>query len=291
MAKRYRKSWLLNTQFTTSCISTTLVLVLLGTIVLFVLTARNLSIYMRENINVSILLSDGMDGNEIARMKDEIAARPYIRHIEYISKEQAIEEECKAMGTDPMEFLEYNPFTASFETNINADYADKDSMAVIVSELKGDSRIVDVLYQKELIDSVNRNIGKASIILLIIAGLFTYISFALIHNTVRLSIFSHRFIINTMKLVGANWGFIRRPFLRNAFFLALISSVAADGIIFAGLHGLQKYEPEITAVINMHVIGIVSASVLLFGLIITFICTYFSLNRFLRMNSNELYYA
>lgn len=291
MAKRYKRSWLLNTQFTTSCISTTLVLVLLGTIVLFVFTARNLSVYMRENINVSILLSDDMDGNEIAGMEKEIANKPYIKNIEYISKEQAIEEECKAMGTDPMEFLGYNPFTASFEININADYSDRDSMAVIVSGLKNDSRVVDVIYQKELIDSVNRNIGKASIILLVIAALFTYISFALIHNTVRMSIFSHRFIINTMKLVGANWGFIRRPFLRDAFFLAIISSVAADGIIFAGLHGLQKYEPEINAVINTNVIGVVSVSVLLFGLIITFICTYFSLNKFLRMNSNELYYV
>ncbi len=291
MANRHKRSWLLNTQFTTSCISITLVLVLLGTVVLFVLCAHNLSIYMRENINVSILLSDDMKADDIMKMKEEMSGRPYTKSIEYISKEQAVEDECRAMGTDPMEFLDYNPFTASFEIKVNAKYSDTDSLSLIVSRLKNDNRIVDVVYQKELMDSVNRNIGKASMVLLVIAALFTYISFALIHNTIRMTIFSHRFLINTMKLVGASWGFIRRPFLWRAFLLAVISAIAADGLLFIGLNSLKKYEPEINAVVDTQVIGIVSVAVLLFGLIITFLCTFLSLGKFLKMNSNELYYV
>lgn len=291
MANRHKRSWLLNTQFTTSCISITLVLVLLGTVVLFVLCAHNLSIYMLENINVSILLSDDMKADDIMKMKEEMSGRPYTKSIEYISKEQAVEDECRAMGTDPMEFLDYNPFTASFEIKVNAKYSDTDSLSLIVSRLKNDNRIVDVVYQKELMDSVNRNIGKASMVLLVIAALFTYISFALIHNTIRMTIFSHRFLINTMKLVGASWGFIRRPFLWRAFLLAVISAIAADGLLFIGLNSLKKYEPEINTVVDTQVIGIVSVAVLLFGLIITFLCTSLSLGKFLKMNSNELYYV
>jgi cell division transport system permease protein len=151
--------------------------------------------------------------------------------------------------------------------------------------------VVDVIYSKDLIKAVNDNIRKASIILLIIAALFTYISFALINNTVRLTIFSKRFIINTMKLVGASWNFIRRPFLANGFTLGIISAVLADALIIGGLYWLHNFEPQIHAVIDLKVIAIVSASVFLFGLIITFLCTYFSLNKYLKMSSNELYYV
>ncbi len=290
MAKARKKSKLLSTQFVTSCISTTLVLVLLGTIVLFVLTARNLSNYMRENINVSILLSDETSKKEVEKMQKELEAQPFMKELTYISKEDALQEECLAMGTDPTEFLGYNPFTASFEVKINAEYANNDSISGIVETLKKESNIVDVIYQKELMDSVNRNIRKLSIILLIIAALFTYISFTLINNTIKLTIFSQRFIINTMKLVGASWGFIRRPFLGRAFMIGVTSAVLADIIIAGGIHWLKNYEPDINAVINTQVITIVTSAVFFFGLLITFVCTYLSLSKYLRMSSNELYH-
>ncbi|MBQ3925426.1 MAG: permease-like cell division protein FtsX [Bacteroidaceae bacterium] len=286
-----KRNTFLSTQFITATISTTLVLVLLGVIVLFVLTAHNLSNFVKENINISVLISDEMDETEIKQMGEMLKTAPYTKSVEYISKEQALQEEITAQGIDPTEFIGMNPYTASFEVKINAEHANPDSIGVAVKQLKGNSNVVDVIYSKDLIKAVNDNIRKASIILLIIAALFTYISFALINNTVRLTIFSKRFIINTMKLVGASWNFIRRPFLANGFTLGIISAVLADALIIGGLYWLHNFEPQIHAVIDLKVIAIVSASVFLFGLIITFLCTYFSLNKYLKMSSNELYYV
>lgn len=290
MPNNTKSNGLFNTQFATSCISTSLVLILLGTIVLFVLTAKNLSDYMRENINVSLLLNESMSDKDIDAFKQEISEKPYVKEIEYISKEQALNEECKAMGTDPTEFLGYNPFTASIEVRLNAQYANSDSLNKINNELRSNSNVVDVIYQKELMDSVNRNIRKVSIILLIIAVLFTYISFALINNTVRLTIFSQRFLINTMKLVGASWWFIRKPFLKRSAILGIMSVITANALLYVGLQALKNYEPQITSIITDEVLYIVGGTVLVFGMLITFTCTYFSLSRYLRMNSNELYH-
>ena len=280
----------LSTQFITATISTTLVLVLLGIIVLFVLTAQNLSTFVKENIKISVLINDEMDDAAIKQMEQTLKLAPYAKSVEYISKEQALQEEIAAQGVDPTEFIGMNPYTASFEININAEHANPDSISAAVKRLKGDSNVVDVIYSKDLIKSVNDNIRKVSIILLIIAALFTYISFALINNTVRLTIFSKRFIINTMKLVGASWNFIRRPFLANGFALGIVSAIVADGLILGGLYWLHNFEPNIHAVIGLRDIILVSAAVFLFGIIITFFCTFFSINKYLKMNTRELYY-
>ena len=284
-----RKSFL-STQFITAAISTTLVLVLLGTIVLFVITAQNLSTFVKENINISVLISDEMDSLSIKKMEAALKQSPYAKSVEYISKEEALKEEIIAQGIDPTEFIGMNPYTASFEIKINADHANPDSINAAVKRLKGNSDVVDVIYSKDLIKSVNDNIRKVSIILLIIAALFTYISFALINNTVRLTIFSKRFIINTMKLVGASWGFIRRPFLAQSFTLGIASAIFADGLIIGGLYWLHNFEPQIDAVIDLKAMIIVTAAVFFFGIIITYLCTLFSLNKYLKMSSNELYY-
>ena len=280
----------LSTQFITATISTTLVLVLLGIIVLFVMTAQNLSTFVKENIKISVLINDEMNEAAIKQMESTLKLAPYAKSVEYISKEQALQEEIAAQGVDPTEFIGMNPYTASFEININADHANPDSVSKAVKQLKGDSNVVDVIYSKDLIKSVNDNIRKVSIILLIIAALFTYISFALINNTVRLTIFSKRFIINTMKLVGASWSFIRRPFLVNGFTLGIVSAILADAAILSGLYWLHNFEPIIHAVIGFKDIVVVSAAVFLFGIIITFFCTFFSINKYLKMNSRELYY-
>lgn len=285
----YRRTKLFNTQFLTSCISTTLVLVLLGTIVLFMLSAKNLSAFIRENLNVSVLVNDELSQKQMDALQAELTDAPYVKSLAYVSKEQALEETSQELGTDPTEFLGYNPFTPSFEIKVNEEYANNDSLSKIVAQLDLREEIVGVDYDKETIDSVNENIRKISVVLLVMAGLFLYISFALINNTVRLTIFSKRFLINTMKLVWASWGFIRRPFLKNAAMLGVLSGVFAGIVLLCVIQWLKAYEPGLQTIITSNIIYIVIGTVLVFGLLITFLCTFLSLGRYLKMSTNELY--
>lgn len=287
--KKHSSSFI-DMQFVTSTISTMLVLLLLGLVVFFVLSANNLSIYVKENISFSLLISDDMHESAILQYQKKLNDEPFVKATTYISKKQALKEQTEAMGTDPKEFLGYNPFTASIEIKLNSDYANSDSIAKIEKKLKKNSNILEVKYPQELMDAVNDNIKKISIVLLSLAGLLTLISFALINNTIRLAIYSKRFLIHTMKLVGANWGFIRRPFLRRNIWSGIIAGLMADGILMGAAYMLVTYEPELIRIITPEVMLIVSASVLLFGIIITFLCAYASINKYLRMKASTLYY-
>ena len=277
-------------QFVTSSISTTLVLLLLGLVVFFVLGAHNLSIYVRENINFSVLISDDMKESDILKLQKKLDKEPFDKETEYISKKQALKEQTEAMGTDPEEFLGYNPFTASIEIKLHSDYANSDSIAKIEKMIKKNTNIQDVLYQRELIDLVNENIRNISLVLLALAVVLALISFALINNTIRLAIYSKRFLIHTMKLVGASWSFIRRPFLRRNIWSGILAGILADAILMGAAYWLVSYEPELIRVITPEVMLLVSGSVLLFGVLITFMCAYLSINRYLKMKASTLYY-
>lgn len=277
-------------QFITSSISTTLVLLLLGLVVFFVLAANNLSVYVRENINFSVLISDDMKEADILKLQKKLDRQPFVKETEYISKKQALREQTEAMGTDPQEFLGYNPFTASIEIKLHSDYANSDSIAKIEKMIKRNTNIQDVLYQKDLIDAVNENIRNISLVLLALAVMLTFISFALINNTIRLAIYSKRFLIHTMKLVGASWGFIRRPFLRRNFWIGVLAAFIADAILMGAAYWLVSYEPELIRVITPEVMLMVSGAVLVFGVVITCFCAYLSINKYLRMKASTLYY-
>lgn len=277
-------------QFITSSISTTLVLLLLGLVVFFVLGAHNLSIYVRENINFSVLISDDMKEADILKLQKKLDKEPFVKQTEYISKKQALKEQSEAMRTDPEEFLGYNPFTASIEIKLHSDYANSDSIAKIEKMIKKNTNIQDVLYQRELIDLVNDNIRNISLVLLALAVVLALISFALINNTIRLAIYSKRFLIHTMKLVGASWGFIRRPFLRRNIWSGVLAGIMADAILMGTAYWLVSYEPELIRVITPEVMLLVSGSVLIFGVVITFLCAYLSINKYLRMKASTLYY-
>ena len=277
-------------QFITSSISTTLVLLLLGLVVFFVLGAHNLSIYVRENINFSVLISDDMKEADILKLQKKLDKEPFVKQTEYISKKQALKEQSEAMGTDPEEFLGYNPFTASIEIKLHSDYANSDSIAKIEKMIKKNTNIQDVLYQRELIDLVNDNIRNISLVLLALAVVLALISFALINNTIRLAIYSKRFLIHTMKLVGASWGFIRRPFLRRNIWSGVLAGIMADAILMGTAYWLVSYEPELIRVITPEVMLLFSGSVLIFGVVITFLCAYLSINKYLRMKASTLYY-
>ena len=172
---RYKSKSLFDMQFITSSISTTLVLLLLGLVVFFVLTAHNMSVYVRENISFSVLISDDMKEADILKLQKKLNQEPFVKQSEYISKKQALKEQTEAMGTDPEEFLGYNPFTASLEIKLHSDYANSDSIAKIEKMIKKNSNIQDVLYRKELIDAVNENIRNISLVLLALAVVLTFI--------------------------------------------------------------------------------------------------------------------
>ena len=186
MKHQNRKRKTFDMQFVTASISTTMVLILLGLVVFFVLAAHNLSVYVRENINFSVLISDDMKEADILKLQQKFDAEPFVKETEYISKKQALEEQTKAMGTDPEEFLGYNPFTASIEIKLHSQYANADSIAVIEKAIKRNSNIQDILYQRELIDMVNDNIRNISLVLLALAIVLMFISFALINNTIQI---------------------------------------------------------------------------------------------------------
>lgn len=288
--KRYKTGSLFDMQFITSSISTTLVLLLLGLVVFFVLTAHNLSVYVRENISFSVLISDDMKEADILKLQKKLNKEPFVKQSEYISKKQALKEQTEAMGTDPEEFLGYNPFTASIEIKLHSDYANSDSIARIEKMIKKNTNIQDVLYRKELIDAVNDNIRNISLVLLSLALVLTFISFALINNTIRLAIYSKRFLIHTMKLVGASWSFIRAPFLRRNVWSGILAAMLADAILMGSAYWAVTYEQELLQIITPEVMLIVCGSVLVFGIVITWLCAYFSMNKYLRMKANSLYY-
>ena len=273
----------------TLCISTALVLILLGMVVFSVLSARNLSSYVKENLTVTMMLGEDITDPEARKLCNDLRKNSYISHITYISKEQALKEQTEAMGTDPSEFIGMNPFVPSIELQLKAQYANTDSLKWIASGLKSDKRVTDITYPQDLMDSVNNNLNKINLVLLILAVLLTCVSFSLINNTVRLGMYARRFTIHTMKLVGASWGFIRRPFLGNAVGIGLLAALLADGVLAAGVYALYTYEPGVLTVITWQVMAVTGGSVFLFGVLITLLCAYVSVNKFLRMKAGDLY--
>jgi cell division transport system permease protein len=276
-------------QVVTLCISTTMVLLLLGVVVFFVLSARNLSAHMKENLTMTIMLKDSVSVNDAHLFCRDLYHRPYSRSIDYISKEQAQREQVKELGSDPSEFLGFNPFPATLEIRLKADYACRDSLKWIVKELKKDKRVSDLAYMEDLMNQVNVNISRVSLVLLVLAILLTFVSFSLISNTVRLGIYARRFSIHTMKLVGASWSFIRRPFVNRTICIGIVAALLACIVLAVCIYALYRFEPDIVTIVTWKEMAITAASVFFFGIVITAICANISVNKFLKMKASELY--
>ncbi|MBQ6653038.1 MAG: permease-like cell division protein FtsX [Prevotella sp.] len=287
--KRKKTSSRQGLQVVTLCISTALVLILLGLVVFSVLTARNLSAYVKQNLVVTLFLDNEVTPSEASKLAARLKSRTYVNGLDYISREQALKEGIETLGADPSEFIGENPFSSSMELTLKSDYANNDSLAWIAKELKAYPKVTEIKYQKDLIEAVNRNLAKISLVLLVLAVLLTFVSFSLINNTVRLGIYARRFSIHTMKLVGASWGFIRRPFVRRAVVVGLIAAVIACLVLGGLIWLLYRHEPEILTVITWEVLAITAAVVFVFGILITAMCANISVNKFLRMKAGELY--
>lgn len=277
-------------QAVTLCISTALVLILLGLDVFSTLTGRNLSSYVKENLVVTMMLEQDMMDNEAQAVCKRLETRPYIKNVVFINKQQSLKEATKEMGANPAEFTDgVNPFSSLIELTLKSDYANSDSLTWIAAELKKYPKVSEINYQRDLIDSVNRNLAKIGLGMLVLAILLTFVSFTLINNTVKLDIYARRFSIHTMKLVGASWSFIRGPFIRRAVFTGLLAALLAIVVLGGGIYALYRYEPEILNVVTWREMAITAGAVVLFGIIITALCANISVNKFLKMKAGELY--
>ena len=288
--KKRRKSkiaWRM--QAVISTISVSLLLILMGLVVLLSLTARVVADSVKENLTVTLVLNDDVQTQQAVHLLDSLNKMHYVSGIDYISREQALQEQIENMGLDPTEFLGTNPFAISMEMRVKPEFSSADSLQWISQELRRSDLVADVMYQKDLVESLNRNLHRASYFLLAVALLLVIISLSLINNTVRLSVFSHRFVIHTMKLVGAKWSFIRRPFLVRAFWIGVASALIADAAIFGGIYWASRYDGSILNYVTQENMIITGISVLVIGLLLTTVCTYFSVTHCLKMRGSELY--
>lgn len=276
-------------QVVTLCISTAMVLMLIGMVVLTGFTSRNLSSYVKENLTITMILQPDMNTEESSALCQRIRNLHYINSLNFISKEQALKEGTRELGANPAEFAGENPFTGEIEVQLKANYANNDSIRNIVQQLRTYRGVSDITYPQSLVESVNQTLGKISLVLLVIAVLLTIVSFSLINNTIRLSIYARRFSIHTMKLVGASWNFIRAPFLRRAVLEGLVSALLAIVVLGIGMCFLYDYEPEITKVLSWEALVITVIVMLAFGVIIATFCSWLSVNKFLRMKAGDLY--
>lgn len=279
-----------NIQTISVYISTTLVLLLLGIMGTLFIGAQSLTQNVQKNLVMSVVINNEASEDAILKIKKEIDSDKRILSTTYISKEQALAEESKALKTNPAEILGYNPYEASLEITMKPEFANSTELAAIEKRLLKKKEIKEIIYQKELIDTINTNIRKAGIMLLALLAMLTIISWSLIGNMVRLSIYSKRFILHTMKLVGASWGFICRPFIIKNMWIGIFSGIAANAILAGGLYMLQQNEPEIINIIQFDKLAIVAVMVIVFGMIICMLCALMSVLRFLRMRRNDLYF-
>lgn len=290
MAKQKKKRKI-DLLFITACISTSLVLLLIGIVALLLLTANDLSRHLKQEMTVEVVLKESITEAQFTSLRRSIEAAPYCAVCSYISKDDALKDMTRVMGTDPSQFLEYNPFYASLNLRLEADYACNDSLKMIEKRISSMEGVREVTWQKDLLDIINSNIRKVACILLILALILSLVSFTLINNTIKLTIYAQRFILYSMKLVGAKWSFIRKPFIIRNLWVGLASATLTCIMIWYGLKIGLRYEPWLIMLAEPKIIIPVFVVVTLIGLLITSICAMHSVNRFLRMKSGELHYV
>ena len=241
-------------------------------------------------MTVEIVLKESITDSERSSLERLLSASAYCKESKFISKDDALVEMTESMGVDPSEFLEYNPFYASYNITLDANYAATDSLQWIEQILLSKEGVEEVNYQREILDIVNDNIQKVTVVLLALAAILSLISFTLINNTIKLTIYSQRFLLYSMKLVGAKWSFIRKPFILHNLWIGLTSAVLASLILYFGMKFGIKYEPGLAALMQNETLLIVFAVMTVMGILLTTLCALRSVNRFLRMKSGELHY-
>lgn len=288
--RKISTSRVFNSRFT-STISISLVLFLIGIMLILGFLAKDLSVYVKENISLSVIVDDEMKLPDVKMFQKHLESSPWVKSVQYIDKETALKDLVKDLGENPEDLLGYNPLLASFDVFLNANYANPDSIAKLELSLKQNKNVQDVLYRKDLIHFVNENVKSISIILTVFALLLTLVSFSLIRNTVRLMIYSKRFLIHTMQLVGASRKFIRKPFLLQNLWSGIIASIIAMGLLYGSLYYLEQELAGMFNVIDIQTLAFVFVCMLAFGIIIIYAATWLAVNHYLKMETSDLYYA
>ena len=274
----------------TSIVSISLVLFLLGLVLLIGLLGNRLSVYVKENISFSVVLQDQLKEREVKAMCRKLDALPFIKSTEYISKEMAAEELEEELGENPETFLGFNPLSATIEVKLKAEYANPDSLRMVENRIKAYTSVSDLLYRKDMMEMVHENMNQLTLILLGLAVILMAISFVLIGNTIRLLIYSKRFLFYTMKLVGATAGFIRRPFIWYNLVSGLVASVLAICMLTGLLYYLQGEMSGLIQFLDLRALLIVYAVVVLLGALLSVVATAIAVNKYLRMDFGKLYY-
>ncbi|MDP2423089.1 MAG: permease-like cell division protein FtsX [Bacteroidales bacterium] len=279
----------LRSSYATTIVSISLVLFMLGLLGLVMLHGHKLSVFIRENIALSVIIKEAASENDIAAFRKSLVATDYVKGVEYITREQAAKELQDALGEEFISFIGYNPLLPSFEVKLQAPWSNVDSMHVIEKKLLANHNVQEVIYQKSLVHLVNENIRKISLVLLAFNFLLMIVAIALINNTIRLSIYSKRFLIRSMQLVGATEGFIRRPFLFRGILNGFYGAVFALALLAGTLYFARLEIPELVALQDFWMFALLTAAVMVFGLLIALISTYFSVRKFLRASLDNLY--
>ena len=279
----------IRTSHFSTVICITLVLFMLGLLGLLLLHTKKLSDYAKENIGFSIMIKEGVKEAGIMAFLKKLDTEEYVKSTEYIPKEKAAVQLKKELGEDFIGFLGYNPLLPTIDLRLKAGYANLEAVSRIEGKLLANPEVKEVFYQKDLLEMVNQNMERISLIILGFSAVLMIIAIALINNTIRLSVYSRRFIIRTMQLVGATRSFIRKPFIRNGIIDGFISAIFAIGLLMVVIYFLFQEIPELIQIVDLKLyIGLI-ITVLLLGILISWFCTWLSVRKYLRMKTDELY--
>jgi cell division transport system permease protein len=277
------------TSYVSVVVSVFLVLFLLGMLGLFIINSKRLSENFKENIPMTVFFKTDANDSVFKAFDAELKASKFAKDYKFVSKEEAAKEHEKVFGENFMEFLGANPLNNSYDIHLKSEYVTNPGFGKAEAQIRANPMVADVVYDKQLITLVNDNIKKVTMWVLIISGIFAVISFLLINSSLRLSIYANRFIIKTMQMVGATKAFIRKPFIKRSVVLGIIGSVLAVLVLLGVLFYLNTNFPALEVFKDLNLTIAVLFGVLVLGVFITWISTYFATQRFLNLRTDNLY--
>jgi len=287
--EKYQKRRL-QSSYISVILSIAFVLFLLGLFGLLVLNTKKVSDYFKEQASITIFIRDDVEKQTVKNLQTLLKSEDYTKSITYVSKEEAAELAKEENGEDFMDFLGYNPLKNSIDLTLKADFVSPEKMSEIESQLIKNEAVFEITYDKSLIALLTKNVKRISLWVLIFSGLFTLIAMILINNSIRLSVYSKRFTIKTMQMVGATKYFIRKPFVWNSIKLGFVGSLVAMAALAVALYYMNSNFPEFGFLENTTLLAILFGSILVLGIIITWFSAFFATQRFLNLRTDQLYY-